>query len=169
MEFEAWAESARDKLIAHYAEHFEIRRSVELGDLTVPLVFIMRNSQPKSYLGFSMKNAAMGPEACEIVLVMHEREFGGDTLERMRGLITLAEKEYIKPGKDHGFTFISVALLCESVDAAAAKALKKYKLRKDYPSGGGWMLARAAVTARDGASFCNRDGADFARLLKKQL
>lgn len=168
MEFEAWADSVRGKFTAHYSENYETCYNVELGDITAPVVFTLRNRQPKTYLGFATKNAGLGPEACEFVFVLKEPEFNADALARVQELIARAEKEYIRPGKDHGFTFISVAVLSESADKKSVAALKKYKMRREYYKGG-WMLARIAVILQKSAPVCNKDGVDFRDLLKKAV
>lgn len=169
MKFETWAESVFDHLTSHYGKDFEISYNLELGDMAVPVVFSRRNRQPKSYFGIPIKNAPPGPEACEFVFMLREREFNEDTLAFVRELILRAENEYVSPGKDHGFTFISVVILCENLDNKTRKTLKNFNLYKKYPSDGGWFLARIVVASQNGILSCNKDGTDFRNLLKKNV
>lgn len=158
--------AALETLIAHYGERFEICRDVDIAGMTVPVVASMRHRGNISILGFGTNKT--GPEACEHVFLLQCARFDNAALERIASLVAEAERVYIHPDENHAYTFLSVAVLAEDIEKTAAASLKKYKCRREYGKAG-WMLARAAVFCANGESFCNRDGADFKRLVLKVI
>lgn len=156
--------AALDKLIAHYSEIFELSYNVDIAGITVPVVASLRSRGQISILGFA--TGKEGPEACEHVFMLESESFDDTLLKKITGLLTQAESEYVKPGKDHAYTFLSVAVLAGEIQKPAADMLKKYKYRRDYGKKG-WIMSRVAVFEESGASCCSKDGSDFNKLLLK--
>lgn len=156
--------AALDKLIAHYSESFELSYDVDIAGITVPVVAGMRHRGQLSIMGFA--TGKTGPEACEHVFMLEIESFDDAMLKIITALLTQAESEYVKPGKNHAYTFLSVVALAGDIQKSAADLLKKYKYRRDYGKNG-WVMSRVAVLQESGASFCSRDGSDFKKMILK--
>lgn len=164
MNIGAGAREPFDKLIAFYSEKFMIEYNVEAAGMVVPVMGLLRHRQQKTILGFG--TGKEGPEAAEYIFFLSLESFGMDEMESVKELIEYAEKEYVKKGRDHAFSFLSAVVLADKIEKDAANALKRYTLRRDYGRDG-WILARAAAFDRDGGAVCNKDGSDLKKLIQK--
>lgn len=156
--------AAFDKLIEHYSENFQLLYDVDISGITVPIVANMRNRGKLSIMGFS--TGKEGPEACEHVFMLETGSFDDASLKKITELITQAEKDYVSPGKDHAYTFLSVIVFTGDIQKPTADLLKRYKYRRDYGKNG-WVMSRVAVFQENGESFCSKDGSDFKKMVLK--
>lgn len=156
--------AAIDKLIAHYSENFELSYDVDIAGLTVPAVASLRHRGEMSILGFS--TGKEGPEACEHVFMLETGIFDDTLLKTITGLLQEAEREYVKPDKDHAYTFLSIVVIAGEIQKTTADMLRKFKYRRNYGKYG-WVMSRVAVLHENGTSFCNKDGLDFKKLILK--
>lgn len=77
----------------------------------------------------------------------------------------------IDPTGDHMFSLITVLFFSGSIDAAAAAAIKKAKMHRNYkPPQTGWAELRTAAFDSNGALIAaNSMGRDVAVMLKKAI
>lgn len=166
MDFPGGASEKLDKLIAFYSEKFKIEYNIEIDGTVIPVMASMRDRQQKSVFGFAMKG--LGPEACEYVFFLQEPSFNSDVAAKIDGIFSAAEKEYVHPGRDHAFTFLSAVVFAENIEEDSKDKLKRYKLRRDYRENG-WLVARTVVLGQDEEAYFSKDGSDLKRLLQKVI
>lgn len=155
-----------EKLTEFYSGNFEFEYNLEAAGITVPVSAYMHNRQQKQIFGMSLKG--LGPEARERIFFLKEQSFGMEAMSRLEELMAFAEREYVRPDRNHAFTFISVVVIAEAIEQDAAAMLKKYKLRKNYRSEG-WSVVRAVVFGANGESVCSKDGVDLKKMLQKAI
>lgn len=166
MDFDSYATQALDKLVAFYSDNFEIKYNFEVGDVTVPVMADMHNRQQRTMFGMPMKG--LGAEAGEYIFFLRKNRLDTDAIAEIETILSVAEKEYVNLSRDHAFTFLSVVVIAEFVEAGSVAALKRHKLRKNYRENG-WVVARVAVFGQDGTVCCNKDGIDLKRMLQKVI
>lgn len=161
--FEQAAGGLLERLLTHYRGDFEITYREEIADITVPALAQMHLRSEKSLLGL-VNTKTLGKEANEYIYFLMGERFDKTALEQITTLLGRAVNGF-EPAPEHGYTFYDAVFIADSVDENAAKALKKYKLRRDF-RGGGWAVARAAVVTLQGGEYSSRDGGDFKNLLR---
>lgn len=155
-----------EKMLAHYREDYEVSYNRKLASVELMAMAERHDRKDRAILGFKISGKM--PEANEYVFFYEEPVFDAAALERLSNMVAAAEKELVKPDKDHAFSFLSAVVFCGEAEAEALKGFRRYKMRRNY-GGNGWVITRTALVPANGEIVAGKDGGDFKNLLERVL
>jgi len=161
-------DSRLEKILDYYRDKYEMNYDAEVFGMPVPYLAKRSDRQEKTVLGFRMGKERYGPEASEYVFIFKYDALTGELQKQIETLLASAEKEYVKPSRDHGFTFLTAIAAADKIDDDAAALIKKFKLSHNYHLNG-FTMARIAALSPDGKCVCSKDGKDLKRLIEKNI
>ncbi len=90
---------------------------------------------------------------------------------RYRDFIKNAEKDFVKPHKEHMYSYMTLMLLCENIDDDVRKSLKRFHYTKNYRfSLDGYCAVRvAAADLSSEKAYTNMQGRDLKKVLERAL
>lgn len=158
-----------ETLLEAYAYYFDIQRDVAAGDVTFAALAQFHSKSSKYILVKSAKlwSAEMN-EYAYFALTDHLDTALLDTLYKAARDAGLA---LIKPHSEHMRSCVSLVILADSIDGAAATALRKIRFRKSFWFAlHGWMEFRiAAMDLSTGRILSNPNGKDVRATLERNL
>ncbi|GAB7141300.1 hypothetical protein RsTz2092_12690 [Deferribacterales bacterium RsTz2092] len=171
--------TASEKLASAYVAYFDIKRDYRLGQtgqakqIVVP-VFGEFHARKEKYV--LMKKAIIGvSEGSEYLFILSFERIDEQAFQAIVDIAKVAERELVKPHGEHMYSYISMVVLCGSIDESVARKVKKFSQYKMYRFwfhgysvanvvavvldsdnvGGGKVNIRSVVSNRDGKSLKN--------------
>lgn len=164
-----WARPVLDRILNAYQRHFDIFRNHRLLGQELPAMASFYSRGEKYVLTKRAKLWAV--ECYEHVLFFAPETLTAEEFSKISAFVEEAERELVKPHPEHMYTYLSAIILCQKADEDALRALRRYKMRKNYKfSLHGWCNARLAAYEIGGAkTLTNADGKELKKTLRKIL
>ncbi|WMJ83605.1 hypothetical protein ACS3UN_11105 [Oscillospiraceae bacterium LTW-04] len=158
-----------DTLLSAYTNYFDIQRDVTAGDVTFAALAQYHSRSGKYILVKSAKIWSI--EMNEYVYFAVVDHLDVNRLEALYKAARDAGLALIKPHSEHMRSYVSLAIIADSIDPEAQKALCKIRFRKSFWLAlHGWMEFRiAAIDLSAGQVFSNPAGRDVRATLERNL
>lgn len=158
-----------ETLLSAYTRYFDIQRGVVAGDVTFAALAQYHSRSGKYILVKSAKIWSI--EMNEYVYFALTGHLDVDTLDTLYKAARDAGLALIKPHSEHMRSYVSLAIIADSIDAGAQKALRKIRFRKSFWLAlHGWMEFRiAAIDLSAGQVHSNPAGKDVRVTLERNL
>ena len=158
-----------DQLLLAYQRYFDIERDVEIEGDVFGAVADFHSTSEKYVLVKKAKLWSL--ENNEYAYFYTTEHLGVDELERIHKKALDAGFAKVKPHSEHMYSFVTLVILADEIDEAAAEALKKIRFEKNFRlSLHGWMEFRiAAISFRDDKIITNRAGKSVREILEQNL
>ena len=107
----------------------------------------------------------------EHVFFVHAADLTMSGWEKEKNRITFAEKDYVIPHKEHMYSYITLILLCDTIDPDVKKAISKFRYTKNYK----WTLegySAVRICALDLSSeeiITNKQAKDVRKVMEQAL
>ena len=118
---------------------------------------------------FLTKKSVLWEANChEYVYVFSVSHLTEDLYRKLETYVITEGSKLIEPKKTHMYTYLTLFVVCDTIDKDAEKALKKCKIRKDYKMAlYGWMELHTALLVCESERFAtNRGGHEYKKLLR---
>lgn len=158
-----------ETLLSAYTNYFDIQRDILAGDVPFAALAQYHSRSGKYILVKSAKIWSV--EMNEYVYFAVVDHLDADTLDTLYKAARDAGLALIKPHSEHMRSYVSLAIIAESIDADAQKALCRIRFRKSFWLAlHGWMEFRiAAIDLSSGQVFSNPAGKDVRATLERNL
>ena len=158
-----------DQLLLAYQRYFDIQRDVEIEGDTFGAAADFHSTSEKYVLVKKAKLWSL--ESNEYAYFYMTERLDKDELERIQKKTLDAGLKKVVPHSEHMYSYVTLIILADEVDEAAAEALKKIRFEKNYRlSLHGWMEFRiAAISFSDGKIVTNRAGKGVREILEQNL
>lgn len=158
-----------NKLLDAYSHRYDILREVEVDGILFPATaeYYLRD---ENYL-ISRQHVLSAVEQHEYVYVFLADHLDAAALEHLIQVTRSHGLSRIRPHKEHMCSFVTLVVLANTIDPAAAKLLKKTRYRKNYRlSFHGWMeYHAAAMEVSTNCFFSNPAGGGARKLLEQNF
>ncbi|MDL2234550.1 hypothetical protein LJC07_00145 [Christensenellaceae bacterium OttesenSCG-928-L17] len=119
-----------ENLMRQYERFFTITQPHVFDDEEI-LAYAYFTQHVEKYL--LVRRAKMyGIETNEHVFVVHVPKLDASVWEREKARIVVAEKDYVKPHAEHMYSFMTLVLLCDTIDAGVKKEIQRLRSTKYY-------------------------------------
>ena len=110
-------------------------------------------------------------ETNEHVFIMDAKELTPAVWEREKQRLLQAEKDYVRPNRDHMCSFITLVLLCGSIDTGVQKEIQRLRYTKYYKAGiWGYSTVRVAAIDLTREKFVlNRQAKVIRKVMERAL
>jgi len=158
-----------EQLLLAYQRYFDIKRDVEI-DGDVFSAFAEFHSTSEKYV-LVKKAKLWALENNEYAYFYLTEKLDIEELDRIYKKALEAGSKLVVPHSEHMYSFVTLVILADDIDAAAAEALKKIRFEKNFRlSLHGWMEFRiAAISFSDDMIVNNRSGKGVREILEQNL
>ncbi len=158
-----------EMLLEAYTHYFDIQRDVAAGDVTFAALAQYHSRSGKYILVKSARIWSI--EMNEYVYFAVVDHLDAALLDTLYKAARDAGLALIKPHSEHMRSCVSLAVIADSIDEEAQKALRKIRFRKSFWLAlHGWMEFRiAAIDLSTGQVLSNPDGKDVRATLERNL
>ena len=162
-------EELLEKLLRAYSHRYDIVRDVEVegGRYPAGAIYYLRD---ENYL-ISKKHVLSAVENHEYVYFYLTEHLDVKTLQKQIDLSREAGMSHIKPNKEHMSSFVTLAILADTIDPEAKALIKKTRFRKNFRLAlHGWMEYHIAAMEISTNSFLsNPAGKEARKLLERNF
>ncbi|MDR1619371.1 MAG: hypothetical protein LBS18_01715 [Clostridiales bacterium] len=165
----AQLQSVLDNLILQFEGYFDIEKPHAYGDRVV-LAYAHFTQRMEKYV-LVHRSKLYATESNEHVFFVHDRRLDEATWEAEKSFITQAERDYVIPHSEHMYSYMSLVLLCESIDDKVKKLIKRFSFTRNYRfTLHGYSTVRvAALDLSDETIVTNRRGKGMKKVLENAL
>ncbi len=158
-----------EMLLEAYTHYFDIQRDVAAGEVTFAALAQYHSRSGKYILVKSARIWSI--EMNEYVYFAVVDHLDAALLDTLYKAARDAGLALIKPHSEHMRSCVSLAVIADSIDEEAQKALRKIRFRKSFWLAlHGWMEFRiAAIDLSTGQVLSNPDGKDVRATLERNL
>jgi len=158
-----------DQLLLAYQRYFDIKRDVEIEGDTFGAEAHFHSTSEKYVLVKKAKLWSL--ENNEYAYFYTTAHLDTEELDRIQKKALAAGSKLVVPHSEHMYSYVTLVILADEIDEAAAEALKKIRFEKNFRlSLHGWMEFRiAAISFADDKIITNRAGKGVREILEQNL
>ncbi len=158
-----------DNLILQYEGYFNIERPHIYGDREI-LAYAQYTQRMEKYL-LVQRAQLYATESYEHVFFIHVAHLDETTWEKEKSIAIQAEKDYVVAHNEHMYSYITLVLLCDTIDDDVVKAIRRMHYTKNYKfSIQGYSTVRvAAMDLSNDTIVTNARGREIRKVLENAL
>ena len=158
-----------DRLIDQFRCYFDVEQPYSIAGFDFAAYAHYYQNQQKYVL---VRRAKLyGLEMHEHVFFLEVELLTQSVWESLKAFIIAAEKDFVKPHSEHMYSYMTLLLVCGSIEAAVKEDIRKTKYTKNYKfSLYGYSTVRVgAMDVSDETIFTNWPGRDLKRVFRQAL
>lgn len=158
-----------DNLMKQYEGYFNVEMPHTYGN-RVLLAYAQYIQRMEKYV-LVRRAQLYATESNEHVFFVHAPHLNEATWEAEKNFIIAAEKDYVVPHSEHMYSYMTLVLLCDTIDADVKKKIKRMSYTKNYKySIHGYSTVRiAAMDLSDDSIVTNGQGRELVKVLENAL
>lgn len=158
-----------DNLLAQYEGYFNIERPHSFAGEAIP-AFAHYTQRISKYV--LVKRAQIyATETHEYVFFVSREHLDMEAWEFEKKRIIQAENDYVQPHQEHMYSYVTLVLLCETIDADVKREMRKLRFTKNYKFAvQGYSTVRlAAIELSTEEILTNARGKELKQVLSTAL